>query len=194
MKNSGSKKTGDVWNAPLKKKGSKNANDGVKNGLTKNGEKKGFTKKGLKNGRAKKKGEKKKELKKKKRGKVGKMNAFAKKGEGKEPTKTLAPNQGLERREMPPAPEVNRDPMGPAPVLLRAKFDVRLAPEKVLDPGPGLAKLCALNLDHPELAGVLLEFQDRRLPPGGSDVMLPGAGLAKLCLPNVDQVPGCGNC
>ena len=85
LKNDGSKKIGDDAKTPLKRKGSKNPNGEVKNG---------FRKDGKKNGRAKKKGEKKKELNTRKRGKVGKRNAFAKKGEGKDPTKYLCRTNG----------------------------------------------------------------------------------------------------
>jgi hypothetical protein len=182
LKNDGSKKIGDDAKKPLKKKGSKNPNGEAKNGFRKNGKK---------NGRAKKKGEKKKELNTKKRGKNGKRNAFAKKGEGKDPTKTLAPNQGLGRREKRPVPEVKRDPRVPAKVRpLGPKPDDLVVPGRVLDPGPGLAKLCAPNLDHPvAFAGLALELDDRRGPVGGAEILLPGPGLAKRWVLNLDQVP-----
>jgi hypothetical protein len=153
LKSKGSKKIGDDAKTPRKKKGSKNPNGEEKNGFRKNGKK---------NGRAKKKGEKKKELNTKKRGKNGKRNAFPKKGKGKDPTKTLVPNQWLERVEERPVPEVTCDPLGPAKVRpLGPKPDDLAVPGRVLDPGPGLAKPCAAR------------------PRGGAEILLPGAGLAK---------------
>ena len=132
----------------------KNPNGEVKNG---------FRKDGKKNGRAKKKGEKKKELNTRKRGKVGKRNAFAKKGEGKDPTKIPVPNQRSKRGEIGPMLEEERGPTGAAKVRpVGPEPGDRLVRGEVVGPGPGLAKLCALNLDDSVgRAGLALEPEVR---------------------------------